>query len=61
MICSTASRPRYPVKALELPAFTISARARPCFTLARPNSTSDEQQMLRVKTPATAVFSSSST
>ena len=59
-ICSTASRPRWPVKALELPALTISARALPCLTWMRPISTSLEAQADLVKTPATAVPSASS-
>ena len=59
MICSTASRPRMPVKALELPALTTSARASPSFTCSRPSSTSLDAQALLVKTPATLVPSAS--
>ena len=61
VMASTASRPRKPVKAFELPALTTSARARPPFRLSRHSSTSLEQQTLRVVTPATLVPSSSVT
>ena len=54
-IASTASRPAAPVKALALPAFTTSARARPWGSAARHHSTSGEGQRERVVTPATAV------
>ena len=54
-IASTASRPAAPVKALEFPAFTTSARAWPSGKAARHHSTSGEGQRDRVVTPATAV------
>ena len=59
MIESTASLPRWPVKALLFPAFTTNARARPCAKFARQRSTSAEQHMFCVVTPATVVPSSS--
>ncbi len=57
-IASTAARPRLPVKALELPAFTTRARARPSGNALRHHSTSGEGHLLLVVTPATAVPSS---
>src|ERR1700712_3474735 len=58
---STATRPRSPVKALALPALTISARAWPRVSAARHHSTSGDGHLLCVVTPATAVPSVSST
>src|SRR3546814_18983202 len=58
VIASTAARPRFPVKALELPAFTTSARARPSGRAVRHQSTSGDGQRDFVVTPATVVPSS---
>ena len=59
-ICSTASNPAFPVKALELPAFTTSALALPVLICCRPSSTSCDAHALWVNTPATLVPSASS-
>ena len=56
-----ASRPDMPVKALLLPALTISPRAWPCGSLARHNSTSGDGHFDCVVTPATTVPGASST
>src|SRR3546814_4168757 len=45
-IASTAARPRLPVKALLLPAFTTSARALPSGRASRHHSTSGEGHLL---------------
>src|SRR3546814_2472338 len=58
-IASTAARPRLPVKALLLPAFTTSARALPSGRASRHHSTSGEGHLLWVVTPATPVSWSS--
>jgi hypothetical protein len=60
VMASTASSPRRPVNALLLPAFTTKARALPPLILLRHNSTSEEQQIFCVVTPATVVPSDSS-
>src|SRR5204862_311892 len=54
-IASTAARPRWPVKALELPALTTSARALPSTSALRHHSTSGLGHLLVVNTPATLV------
>ena len=54
-MASTAARPRLPVKALELPALTTSARAWPSTSASRHHSTSGEGQRDWVSTPATDV------
>ena len=54
-----AALPDLPVKALALPELTTSARARPPLTCSRHQSTGADGHFERVKTPATAVPSSS--
>src|SRR6476646_10006025 len=55
-----ASRPDLPVKALALPELTTSARAVPCLSCARHQSTGADGHFERVNTPATAVPGSNS-
>ena len=50
----TASRPRLPVKALALPELTTSARAMPCASRSRHQSTGADAVFDLVSTPATA-------
>ena len=59
-VSAIACLPFLPVKALALPELTTSARAVPSFSASRHQSTGADGHFERVKTPATAVPSSSS-
>ena len=59
-VASTASAPRWPVKALALPEFTTSALASPCWSCARHQSTGADAVLERVSTPPACVPSGNS-
>jgi hypothetical protein len=61
MICFDRLAPAIAGEGVGIAGVDDQRPGRPCFTCSRPSSTSDEQQTLRVNTPATAVPSASST